>query len=487
MAAIITETFRRNSAKLLLNDITSSTNKYYVGIGKSDDWYEPLSIGTTAPFPAGTDADTFNATQALTNLIKVTGSTATAVIPRVRAVFGKKYKIYDPYDPSCFYRSDDLEPCYVVTESGIFLCVDKVSSDTTLEPDALFGSNPDDQFIGLTNYIEIQSTGSTGTITWAYLGEYDKYDPINSEQFVKVSLGSIEADMSLTEGLIYGLKVINGGIYPNTLTSGISATLKVYGQYSNGNNIAPVSITINPTLVTTPIPGTTNVTIASIHINGLGYQGLLNYAAANVEIEFTGITPTQEAIVAPLISPILGFASTPSEVLPTWYVGIVANTNTSEPDTFSQYSQVSLVRNPKNQSDVILDQTVYNTLKSFRLSDGVELYDLESNGILPGSIITQEVGSYTVKVGIVDSINYTDRVIYYTQNIKYGYAALSEGAEVSFILPDTTVVLSGTFLTADLESGAYKHGTGEIVFLENRSPIVRTADQNEELKLIIQL
>ena len=46
MSAIITDTFRRSNAKTFVDDIVSGpTNKYFIGIGRSDPWdaYEDTS------------------------------------------------------------------------------------------------------------------------------------------------------------------------------------------------------------------------------------------------------------------------------------------------------------------------------------------------------------------------------------------------------------------------------------------------------------
>ena len=38
MAAIVTDSFRRNNAKFFLQDIASNSTNYYVGLGKSNKW-----------------------------------------------------------------------------------------------------------------------------------------------------------------------------------------------------------------------------------------------------------------------------------------------------------------------------------------------------------------------------------------------------------------------------------------------------------------
>ena len=125
MAAIITEEFRRNNAQLLIDDIDAVP--YYLGIGQQTDWAENINI-PGAPYPKGTVGDTRRATQGLTGLFRVSSALKGLVIPKVNLSSGNTYKVYDPFDPTCFYSDTDnnLLPCYAMLDPNlIFICIHK--------------------------------------------------------------------------------------------------------------------------------------------------------------------------------------------------------------------------------------------------------------------------------------------------------------------------------------------------------------------------
>ena len=106
MAAIVTDTFRRNNARSFISDILDVTNNnYYVGIGKSDKWIvdEEILNVSDIPVPRGVPSDDTNIKSNLVTLIKVTDKNAKVVIPHVKWQVGKYYKAYNPTDPQCFY------------------------------------------------------------------------------------------------------------------------------------------------------------------------------------------------------------------------------------------------------------------------------------------------------------------------------------------------------------------------------------------------
>jgi hypothetical protein len=484
MAAIITETFRRNSSKLLLSDISNSANSYYVGIGKSDDWYEDLAVGATAPFPIGTFGDTQNALHALTNLIKVSAPSVNTVIPRVFARPGEKYKIYNTYDPSCLYPSGDINPCYIVLESGIYLCIGKETLNSTFTLPVDFG-------IG-KGYEPFLADG----YTWVFLGEYDIYHPINTEQFIKVSTSHVVDTGVLAEiktetgGLVYGFHVLNGGLYANTVGDNPNIMLTINGSDENGDPKEPTTIGPLPCTTSQVLIGSTVYRKLNVISNLLISQFVSGYKSASVLVDVYENSivspPIEPAVVAAMIAPPLGFAENPSGVLPAWYIGISINTNAATPDVYSKYSQISLIKNPLGEDGELLTPSAINTLKSFSFTPiGGVPYDLSN--IEVGFIITQTIGNVTYNIGTIDSINYETGVIYYIQNVKTGYSTLSSSYAVKFTMPNGSIINSDPYITTAINNSIYAHGTGECVFLENRSPITRSEDQNEELKIIIQL
>lgn len=220
MAAIITEQFRKENAKILLNDIKNDAN-YYVGIGQQDSFADTFSTNDSAPYPAGTYGDQQRVLAHLTGLFKVGPNDATTVIPRVDSDRFATYKEYDPLDPSCFYPSTGTLPCYItVGANHIYLCIRKTEF-------AAAASSINDVYASDNDY-GIKEMGDG--YTWAYLGTYDQYNDINTTSFVSVSNDtSVSTDAGLNtpaEGSI----IISANAY-------IKFTAKSPGAGGNSLNV----------------------------------------------------------------------------------------------------------------------------------------------------------------------------------------------------------------------------------------------------------
>ena len=153
MAAIITDHFRRNQARLLVNDIKASAdaefdstansssnsnetnwpyrgnNRYAVGLGKSDSW--PNNAGGVSegaanfvvPAPTGIRQEDEDVINNLFTLKDVAGGSVKQMIAKNPWTSGRKYKVYDSADPDAFYATGDLYPCYATHGNSVYLCL----------------------------------------------------------------------------------------------------------------------------------------------------------------------------------------------------------------------------------------------------------------------------------------------------------------------------------------------------------------------------
>ena len=187
MAAIITEEFRKENANLLFNDLLSKD--YYIGIGNQHPWFEE-QVG--APYPLGTHEDQKRVLENLTGLYKVAGK--SIMIPNVELEPNVQYKVYDPLDPTCFYpdKAIELYQCFAIRNDIVYLCIHKSPTATTMTADVAFenafdtvSTDGNGDYISLISY-GIKTVGTSG-YTWAYLGEIDKYNALNSADFVAIN------------------------------------------------------------------------------------------------------------------------------------------------------------------------------------------------------------------------------------------------------------------------------------------------------------
>lgn len=479
MAAIITEKYRKNLASLLQDDFAS--NNYYIGLGKSDSWYEPLG-SNIAPFPRGTSADNQYVQDALTDLIKIDVSDITRVIPLVTLANGTRYKQYDPHDASCLYPStiNDIvyKPAYFVDMSSgnvyIFIKSPSASSVsiTSTDLDNVARGFVDYTYIDgvdtITTQAEIFALGAYHIV--AKVGTIVQYSTFNNEQFVEIST-SLRADAPY-KGALYGFSVINGGTWAGSLNATLNATIEFNGKTNDG---ADVAVDIPATITVANGVCTAVTVIDDYRIQDLNEGTPESFKCGTCSL-IVDTAPTTAPVLAPCIAAKNGFAYDVAEYTPSWYVGFLVNSRSSSHLVYSSYAQASLIRNPKDTSDNLLTAATVSTLNSFTL----ESYDTSGNNLV-GQVITQD----SKLIGIVNSSYYDsiagDTTVYYTNSVKYGYDTPS--GSLPIILDGTSTTVNPTNITAT----SYDHGSGEVLFIDNRASITRSEDQNEEIKIIIQL
>lgn len=531
MAAIITEEFRRENAKLLYNDIVDpgSSNYYYIGIGQQRPWPETLD-GSLPPFPAGTANDEDRVKQSLTGLFKVENT--SYMIPKVILDVDKEYKVYNPFDPTCFYGDTEAEidPCYGVYEGNIFLCIYKNPASGALGSIDSFKAETNPQF---TDKLRV------GGYTWVWLGSYDVNNQINSNEFIAVnSIADIQdtGPAYATGGLIHGFEIIYGGEGyggTETLISGTyeNVTGHIQGIY-NGNDTDPgsgdegdlrtdtidVDITITDGVIT-------NIEINDITANT--FPTIRWYSEAS--IEFPNLpeeinSPTSVAHIIPHVAPSAGFGENKLDTLPSWYVGIYTDTGQADyiPDG-SGYHQISVIKNPltMNPSGTAKFTAEYvQPLNYFTLPDSFLISEDYNpvTGPAEGWEITQGIATETVPpvgdnyfvnnhragkishVQLVESKQTTELLpvprFYYYGDYYSGLKQITTtpaDGNITFINPDpggaATIEtnLVPDFVSTSNVNNTYRPNSGTVVFQDNRSIINRSTDQNEELKVIIQL
>jgi len=215
MSAIITDTFRRNNAKLFLNDIAgtdrsgtavTSPNRYYLGIGKSDKWptigaVTEDSSGYNVSAPVGSFSDGLEVLNNIATLSKLGASNTTLVIPNVAWTSSKQYKAYNSYDSSCFYATGNILPCYATTATGMYLCLQAGGSTTSNAPSdtsTYIPSQGGDNYV----WILVQSVSSLST---AFV----------TDQFIEISQTALTStplsNCATYGGLCSTFHIVNGG------------------------------------------------------------------------------------------------------------------------------------------------------------------------------------------------------------------------------------------------------------------------------------
>jgi hypothetical protein len=510
MAAIITENYRKFLTTLLKQNIQSGDDVYYVGIGKSDAWYEDLSGGLTAPFPQGTSGDGKTVLSNLTDLIKIGGDSYSRVMPNVNPItVGSYYKKYDAYDATCLYPetidSIEYKPAYFIepASGNVFLVIDTPSPPAPL---TIIDDGTDDTYDFLLNGNDgpLMTSGrpiemkTVSGYTIVLIGSTPTYSKFNNTQFVEVKDDLLVDPPTYADytghnyrGIVYGFHVANGGLYKQSnanYTGPANATVRVYESSTNTLQ-APLEIQVQCSIVNGKI---TSVKPLAAYYNTLASQvggRIFNNATAEIVITTNGIVTNAPPTIYPCISNINGFKYDITQYTPSWYACFLVNSDVSDQDVYTSYSQVSLIRNPL----LVGNNNVLN-VASRSMKKSFTLLNYPSPNIDSAySIVQKNTQNQIVKrIGVVDSYKQVgaNTVVYYTSSAKYGYDVpmVSAGA-ISFIeiVNDTSTPSEINTSIAPSSINAQAIDTADVLFIDNRGKINRADDQNEELKIIIQL
>ena len=93
-------------------------------------------------------------------------------------------------------------------------------------------------------------------------------------------------------------------------------------------------------------------------------------------------------------------------------------------------------------------------------------------------------GGTTGAKAYVVEIDSSNGYIYYHQNAKTGYKAFNNAETITGGTSSATGALEGD-ASSHIASESLS-GSGDIIFMENRNPINRTATQIEDIKVIIE-
>jgi len=546
MSAIITETFRRNNAKLFLGDITTGTNKYYVGLGKSEAW--PTIGGVTeiesnynVPTPTGTSADRIETLNNLTSLLRVETTRAALVIPNNLLKTGRLFKAYSPYDINSFYPTGIgaiTYPCYLNNGSHIYICLRAGSSYASALP------------ANTTYGIETTADG----YTWAYVAPLVAgANAFNTEQFIQISSDKLTGTpktnaLNATGGRLFGYTVVNGG------TGYVKANTRIYLRGTTSAGV-DVNLNLNPTTAgvadsyTTFNTGTGTITSINLPTSIANWP---NQNLKNASIEITNLSGGvgAGAVALPNIAPSDGFGYSPAEDLPTWYVGlgVSASGNISGDGFYIPYRQITVLKNPTIVGNVTFDATddlvtllnhgftsgeqiefstivsttgisintsyyvVNTTADTFQVatSTGGSASPLTTDGYGTLKYITSlpanaralryfQLSSGLTGVTDVTGLKITDSST--SPAVPYGFADYYDSTtqrlyfHQNFESSFSSIPASGTFKIETVSStinytsvalGEYAMNSGELIFTENRKSIARASAQTEEIKIVIQ-
>ena len=455
MPAIITDRFKKEILLNLQKDIDSAANNYYVSVGRPIDWN-----GTdTAPTPTNAIRTIRDAQNNMTAIKNVEAH--SFVIPRYTWSLGAIYQAYNDnsvgHPTNSFYVITDENNIYVCLEAGQTALGQSVTS--TVKPTGTLTT----AFETADGYVWkfLYSVGALRASQFlsANFMPVTKFGPFDSDDAAD-HVEQVGIQNAASAGEVVGYQVTSGGSGYTTVP-----TVEVIGNGVAANATATIS-------------GGAVTKINVKDSDGNKAHGR-NFTQAYVKI--TGGNGSG-AVARPIIGPAAGFGADPRDDLKATAMMFTAKPAGDEGSNWvigNDFRQVTLIKNIEiPDSDALYTGVTGNAMRRMKFSNISSSFSADKT--ILGS--TSLANAYVVKSD-------SDEV-WYIQDSDTKFEPFVEGEVIS----ETDGSGAGTLDASgvDGDSFAYINGdvdisTGEVMYIDNRAAIQRSADQTEDIKIIIQL
>jgi hypothetical protein len=421
---------------------TESTSYFF--IGKPDAWDDDVN----PPIPNQSQSyikQTFN------NMFAaklITTNNMCPVIPRIDWTSDIVYSQYTDYDNMFTYDYNGIiSKNFYVRNSydQIFKCLfNNNESPSTVEPILQAGATDASQTLYLSDGYK-----------WIYITTIDKGLKKNffDANWMPLQIGNITPNTLLPAGFgsINAINVTNSG---NGYSNGISTTvITIKGDGQGATAYANVYNNIVKDVIVTNTGN--NYTYSTVSITPqLGYSG--NSATANA-----------------IVSPIGGHASDPVSELGCNHIMLsieLDGTENGNISTNTSFRQIGILVNPSLNDGTVPSETSYNISDTAIVSIGLGGYQV-------GEIVYQgsslDASTFSAKVASFDSANSTVSLI---------------NTNGSYVLNNTLIgSQSKTFrVLLNYFPTNFNVGSGYMMYFENRTPVQRSANSNEQFRLALR-
>ena len=497
MAAIITEKFKQHNATQFYESFSEAApNTYYMFLGKATPFTSGTSGGTDSvpPTPPDSVSDEFYIWDDMLAAKKISTADISYVVPRRNWTNSTIYDMYEHNVSSSNVASSGASNLYnstfyfMTSDYRVYKVLDNNAGA------AYSGSEPT----------------STATAVFSAGGYVLKYmytlTSAEIEKFLTTDFMPISTDSTVSAA------AVDGSVESLIITAGSGYTNGTYyaAVYGDGTNQgtssgAIVRITVSSNAIQSW--GVTAGSDTTIHAAGAGYTfGTVNLASGYTFSD-TGLSSASAmggsgGAVSVQIGPKGGHGDNAVTELAGHYVMINTTITQAEGDDFTtanEFRRVGLVVDPTDYgtSTVATAATVRQT-PALKLTSVSGTFD-------PDEKISQ---STTGAIGKVVEWDSTNAILYYQQERFGDYGTNgTTGAFVAFsgangitgatsnatgtpdasadsavtLLNGGTITFSNGYATPELTADS-----GNIVYIENRKPIARAADQTEDIKLIVE-
>ena len=484
MAAIVTNKFRINNAEQFVESFSeTAATTYYLFIGRAHSWATDADVqgnsineGTDASPPTPNDditSEFYNYDDMLGAKL-ITSSDVSHCIPRRNWTTGTTYDMYEHNISSSNAANSGatnlFDSSFVVMNSS-FAVYKVIENDgataSTVEPTST------------SNSIFETSDG----YRWKYMYSLTSAETLNfmSTDFIHVSTDST-VSAAAVDGALDTILVVAGGSSFNTSSGSTISAIPIRGDGSSG--VASVTISSGA------------ITAAEVTTAGTGYTFAYIRTADIIAATNAGGAGSGDNLNI-IIPPKGGHGANAVKELGGFYVmlnkSLVGVEGTSDIGVGNDFRRIGLLRDPTNfgTSTVATATTrrqIYATI--FSSVSGTFTADEEINQATTGAV---------AKVIEYDS---TNLILYYYQtrfpdvgtdtngNLTAisGANAITGQSSSASATPNTSssATVNGVTFASGYANPELAYDSGDIIYVEERSPITRASDQTENVKLIIE-
>ena len=496
MPAIITNKFRLNNAEQFSESFSETANNvYYLGIGRPQA-FGTLTRGDSRTDFEGTDTnpitpgDTvvreFYTFDDLVAAKRVQTSDVSFVIPRRNWTSGTVYDIY---------RHDYGE----FTTGSTTTRITANSTATTLFDSTFYVlTSARNVYKCLDNNGGAASTNEPTGVSTSVITTADSY----KWKYMYTLSAAQQANFLSTDFMAITTNANAATDQSNVISAAVDGALdiiKIKSAGSGGTNGTYSSIPIRGDgsggLCEVVVSGGA-VTSVTVTTRGTGYTFA---TVSNAQIVSAGATSLAGAELDVIIPPKGGHGANAQEELGGFFVMLntslegTESANTGDFSAVNDFRKIALLRDPTKSASAVTSNTA-------RLTKAISIAASPTPGTFS---VDEEINqASTGAVGRVVEWDSTNRILYYIQTRHNDAGIDSNGNLTAFSganvitgqtssatgTPDTSQ--SGTVNNVTFTSGyatpEIDHDSGDVLYVENRTPIQRATDQTENIKLVIE-
>ena len=462
MAAIITDKLKNLVVDLIKANDSDASNKYYAAIGRSEAWND----SDVSPTPLRTKSEENDFRNSMQSMKLV--ADVSLVIPRYNWSSGTFYSAYDDTqvgNTNAYYVINANQQVYMVLRASVSATGTAVAS--TVEPTGNTTGTPfktSDGYVWKFMY-SISATDANKFQSANFI-------PVKSIPFTNINSSVAEVEQKAVQDAAVHGQIIGYGIESAGAGYGSAPTLTVQG---NGSSAAATATISGGQVVKVEVADSSD---ASLKIANFGS----GYDYANVEV--SGGSPTKPVKVRPILANSGGLGN--DATIDFKASAIMFNAKPTGTETLDfvigqDFRQVGLIKNPQTDS---AGHGGNGVSTAFTAGTGRALKALNFSAVNTAFGEDKTIlGATSGAKAFIDKDS--GNSVFYHQNDDTGFKSFQAGETVN----ETDGTGEGVLDSAGAFETTFEVNphTGELLYIDNRSAVTRSADQTEDIKIVIQV